>query len=78
MKLGFQISSTSSVHFSGFGLSTYQHPRSNEVEEFVPKLLPSQYQMPNQKLNKNYVQKFLTTNFNQKQNPKYIPKSKLG
>ena len=38
MKLEFQISSTSFVHLCGFGLSTYQHPRPNEVEEFVLKI----------------------------------------
>ena len=38
MKLGFQISPTSFIHFGGFGFSTYKHPRSNEVEELVPKI----------------------------------------
>ena len=50
IKLGFQISSTSFIHFGGFGFSTYQHPRSNEVEEFVTKWSPSQNQNQNNKI----------------------------
>ena len=45
MKLGFQISSTSFIHFGGFGFSTYQHPRPNEVKEFVSQYASSQYHM---------------------------------
>ena len=47
MKLGFQISLTSFIHFGGFGFSTNQQPRSNDVEEFVTKRNPSQNQIKN-------------------------------
>ena len=50
MNLGFQISLTSFILFGGFGFSTYQPPRSNEVEEFVTKWNPSQDQIKSNKI----------------------------